>query len=455
MYDPLLMISPLDGRYHKKLSHLQQDANEFSLIKNRVLIEIAWFKALAKTPDIPNLPPLSNGDLEFLDQIIKNFNLSEARKIKTLEQQTNHDVKAVEYYLAQQFKQSTTLTPYIEFIHFACTSEDINNLAHGLMTKALVHNHLIQQIESLMTELLNCKTTYAAQPLLARTHGQTASPTTVGKEFAIFYARLQKQLHTLKNIPLLGKMNGATGNFNAHTVAYPELDWVAFSCEFIQSLGLTPNLFTTQIEPHDYLAEVFHCIERINTILMDYARDIWGYISLGYFKQKVLDQEVGSSTMPHKVNPIDFENAEGNLGISNAILHHMAQKLPISRWQRDLSDSTVLRNIGVGIAYADLGVQALCQGTKKLSMNVNNISADLAQAWEVLAEPLQTLMRKEQLANAYDTIKALTRGKPLEQTEYLQLLDQLPLSQEAKTQLAKLSPETYVGIAEKLATLDK
>jgi adenylosuccinate lyase len=450
--DTLNAITPIDGRYADKLISMNPLVSEFGLIKYRVIVEIEWFKALANCPDIKELPALSSSALNFLNQIAANFSETDATRVKLIEKKTNHDVKAVEYYLGELFSNNVDLKGKTHFLHFAATSEDINNLAYGLMLKDVLSVVISPTIQKLLSQLKQLSIEHASVPLLARTHGQSATPTTVGKEFAIFYSRLKQQYEVLGHIPIKGKCNGATGNFNAHSLAYPNIDWISFSEQFITDLGLTNNRLTTQIEPHDAMAGLFHCISRINTILIDCSRDCWGYISLGYFKQKLVSGEVGSSTMPHKVNPIDFENAEGNFGLSNALLHHMAEKLCISRWQRDLSDSTVLRNSGTAFSYAQLGFLSTLKGLSKLEINVEAISTDCSNAWEVLTEAVQTIMRKHGIADAYDQIKILSRGKALTQESYHQIIEQLALSEAAQNELNQLTPQLYLGLAEKLAS---
>jgi len=447
----LTAISPLDGRYHSKVATLGQYFSEYALIRYRLFVEVEWFKALAADSGITELPEFSRQAIDYLDQIYSDFNESEAEKIKQTESVTNHDVKAVEYYLKERIAENAELNNASEFIHFACTSEDINNLSHGLMLTngrdVLVSS--MKQTSSKVDELSNA---FANEPMLSRTHGQTASPTTMGKELRNVYHRLQKQLAQFENVACLGKINGAVGNYNAHVSAYPDMDWEDFSEKFVTSLGLQWNSHTIQIEPHDYMAELFHALERFNNILTDFNRDLWGYISLGYFKQKVVAGEVGSSTMPHKVNPIDFENSEGNLGLANSVLHHLASKLPISRWQRDLTDSTVLRNMGVGLGYSLLAYESINKGLNKLELNSQALADDLAQSWEVLAEAIQTVMRKHSIPEPYEKLKALTRGNAqINQTTLSDFIDSLELPEDEKSQLKALTPATYIGLAEKLA----
>jgi adenylosuccinate lyase len=444
----LLAISPPDGRYAKKIQALQPIFSEFGLIKYRVIVEISWLKHLYHEKIIATATPINFGPL---DQLAQDFSLSDAEKVKIIEQSTNHDVKAVEYFLQQFCEAHPDLNTLKSFWHFACTSEDINNLAYALMVKAGISDTLLPLHTKITTLLRQKSHDYAAIAMLARTHGQSATPTSMGKEFAVFLARLETQIQKLKNIKILGKCNGAVGNFNAHLIAYPEIAWDKVVEKFVHSLGLTYNAYVTQIEPHDYLAELFHSISRIDTLLIDLCRDMWTYISLGYFTQKLKANEVGSSTMPHKVNPIDFENAEGNLGVANALFEHMAAKLPISRLQRDLSDSTVLRNIGSGFAYAVIAYEALLTGLNKLELAPITIAADLNQHWEVLAEAVQTVMRRYEVADAYEKLKALTRGQGLDQKAYQAFVKELNIPENAKERLLKLTPDTYTGLAKELA----
>jgi adenylosuccinate lyase len=448
----LTALSPLDGRYGRKISALRRYFSEFGLIKHRVWVEVEWLKALAAAKEIAEVPELSAAAISFLDGIVENFSEDDAARVKEIEATTNHDVKAVEYFLKERSKQNDEIHRVNEFFHFACTSEDINNLSHGLMLKGaqeeiLAHGltHIIDKLHVMAHEL-------AALPMLSRTHGQPASPTTLGKEMANVAYRLQRVRVQLGDVEYLGKINGAVGNFNAHLSAYPELDWEAFAKKFVESLGLGFNPYTIQIEPHDYMAELFDAHVRTNTILIDLCRDVWGYVSLGYFKQKVKAGEVGSSTMPHKVNPIDFENAEGNFGMANAVLTHMAQKLPISRWQRDLTDSTVLRNMGVGLGYTLLGYESCLRGLDKLEANPAALSADLDGNWEVLAEPIQTVMRRYGVPNPYEQLKELTRGKGGITRKTLHgFIDGLNIPDAEKTRLKEMTPANYTGKAEELA----
>lgn len=447
----LTAVSPLDGRYASKTNSLREIFSEYGLIGFRVRVEIRWLQMLASHPGIAEIPQLSKEAFEHLQQIVENFSESEAREIKKIEQTTNHDVKAVEYFIRSRMQDHSELAKIVEFVHFACTSEDINNLAHALMLQAGRDRVLLPALEAILSRLIRLAQEYAETPMLSRTHGQTASPTTVGKEFANVAARLHRQLSQVRTVPLLGKINGAVGNYNAHLVAYPEIDWEDTACQFVQSLGLSWNPYTTQIEPHDYMAELFGAVVRTNTILLDLARDIWGYISQGYFKQKAISGEIGSSTMPHKVNPIDFENAEGNLGLANCVLSHMAEKLPVSRWQRDLTDSTVLRNMGVGFAYSLIAYESMKKGLGKLDLNPQRLASDLVKSWEVLAEPIQTVMRKYKIPQAYERLKELTRGQEISEEMLREFIQQLEIPAQEKERLLCLSPATYIGNAASLA----
>lgn len=447
----LTAISPVDGRYAEKLAALRPLCSEYGLIKQRIIVEIRWFQWLMQTKAIKELPVLSPQADQYLHQLIVQFDEQEAQYVKSIEQTTNHDVKAVEYYLKEKWAAHPELAPFQEFIHFACTSEDINNLAYGLICQAVRNECLLPAIQNIISQLRKLAKTYATQPMMARTHGQPASPTTVGKEFANFIYRLDRQYQSLITLPILGKFNGAVGNFNAHYAAYPHINWPVLAQQFVEQLGLQWNPYTTQIEPHDYLAELAHNLQRLNTILIDLARDLWGYISLNYFSQRKVEQEVGSSTMPHKINPIDFENAEGNLGIANALFTYLAQQLPTSRWQRDLVDSTVLRNVGVAFAHSLLAYQALSRGLAKLVVNPESMTCDLANHWELLAEPLQTVMRRYGIPNSYEKLKALTRGKTINQTMLHQFIDTLELPLDIKKELKSLTPQTYLGNAVKQA----
>ncbi len=451
---PLTNISPVDGRYANKTENLQNIASEYGLIKYRVIVEIAWLKHLAERPDIAELPFLSADAASFLDNIVANFSLEDAQRVKEIEATTNHDVKAIEYFLKEKITANEELFEAAEFIHFACTSEDINNLAYGLMLRDMRELVLIPSLKNVLENIDQRAKQYADVSILSRTHGQPASPSTMGKEFANVYARVNSQFSTFRAIKLLGKINGAVGNYNAHLIAYPFVDWEALSTKMIESLGLTSNPYTTQIEPHDYIAEYADALCRINTILIDFSRDVWSYIAIEYFKQKVVKDEVGSSTMPHKVNPIDFENAEGNLGIANALLKHFSAKLPISRWQRDLSDSTVLRNLGVAVAHCEIAYQSLLKGMSKLEINVDQLDIDLNKNIEVLAEPIQTIMRKNKVTGAYEKLKDLTRGQKMDIEKLETFISSLELPDDDKKQLQKLTASNYVGIAGKLARKD-
>lgn len=448
----LTALSPLDGRYSGKVGALRDHLSEFGLIRYRVLIEIEWFKALAAEPAIVEIPPLSEATLNQLDQIASQFSIADAEAIKTIERTTNHDVKAIEYWLRKQFAEIPEIANQLEFIHFACTSEDINNLSHALMLQASRETILLPALDALTSRLRELSHQLAGLPMLCRTHGQTASPSTLGKELANVVYRLQRAKKILSAVELPAKINGAVGNYNAHLSAYPALDWEQFSQRFVEARGLTFNPYTIQIEPHDGMAELYDAYARINTILIDLNRDIWGYISLGYFKQKVIAGEVGSSTMPHKVNPIDFENSEGNLGLANAVLRHLSEKLPISRWQRDLTDSTVLRNMGVALGHTLLGYESCLKGLGKMEANPQRLAEDLDNSWEVLAEPIQTVMRRYNIDNAYDRLKALTRGKGSLNRESLRtFIETLEIPEAEKQRLLSLTPSTYLGKAEALA----
>ena len=442
----LTAISPLDGRYGSKLLPLRDVFSEYGLIARRVQVEVRWLQCLAAHESIVEIPPFSSAATQFLNDLLHNFGPEEAAKIKQIEATTNHDVKAVEYFLKEAVASEPELAAVSEFIHFACTSEDINNLAHGLMLRDGL-TILLPPMRKIIDALADLAQQQAEQPMLSRTHGQTASPTTLGKELANVVARLQRQLQQLEAVTPLGKINGAVGNYNAHLATYPEVDWPNTAQHFVETLGLGWNPFTTQIEPHDYMAEIFDVMMRFNTILIDFNRDIWSYISLGYFKQRTIAGEVGSSTMPHKVNPIDFENSEGNLGLANALLSHLSQKLPISRWQRDLTDSTVLRNMGVGCAYELLAYQSCLKGIGKLQVNATRIDEDLNDSWEVLAEPIQTIMRRYGIPEPYEKLKALTRGQAITPTVLAKFIDSLDLPPEVKTSLRAMTPASYTGNA--------
>ena len=445
----LTALSPIDGRYASKVDSLRPYLSEFGLIHARVTVEVRWLQTLANHADIHEIQPFSAATNERLDAIVVNFSEADAMRIKDIERTTNHDVKAVEYFLKEKIADIDALKDAGEFIHFACTSEDINNLSHALMLKS-GRDVLAQSMQKIIDEIAALAETHADQPMLSRTHGQTASPTTLGKEMANVAYRLHRQLKQFNNVELLGKINGAVGNYNAHLSAYPQIDWAKNAEDFVTSLGLTFNPYTTQIEPHDYIAELFDALRRYNTILIDFNRDVWTYISLGYFKQKLKDGEVGSSTMPHKVNPIDFENSEGNLGIANAVLAHLGEKLPISRMQRDLTDSTVLRNMGVGFAQSLIAFDACLKGIGKLELNANRLNEDLALAQEVLAEPIQTVMRRYNVEKPYEKLKALTRGQAMTREMMVNFVngDELTAVPEAERQrLADLTPATYTGNA--------
>jgi adenylosuccinate lyase len=444
--ETLTALSPLDGRYASKVTPLREIFSEFGLIQRRVTVEIHWLRELANRPGIDEVPPLSPEANSLLQELLDNFSLADAQRIKAIESTTNHDVKAIEYFLKEKCQALPELAHISEFIHFACTSEDINNLSHGLMLKDGLAA-LLPLMTDIEARLVHLATTYADLPMLSRTHGQTASPTTLGKEMANVAARLRRQRQQLGKIELLGKINGAVGNYNAHSVTYPDINWSDVAQSVVGSLGLTWNPFTTQIEPHDYMAEIFDAVARFNTILIDFNRDVWGYISLGYFKQKTVAGEVGSSTMPHKVNPIDFENSEGNLGLANAVLKHLAEKLPISRWQRDLTDSTVLRNMGVGFGYSMLAFESALKGIGKLEVNEAKLAEDLDDAWEVLAEPIQTVMRRYGIPEPYEKLKALTRGQAITRDVLQAFIGQLALPDTAKEALLAMTPATYVGTA--------
>jgi adenylosuccinate lyase len=446
----LTALSPVDGRYGDKTKALRQSFSEFGLIKCRVQVEVRWLQALASHPEISEVPVFSLTADEMLNDIVEKFSIDDAQRIKDIERTTNHDVKAVEYFLKERTADNAELAKVTEFIHFACTSEDINNLSHGLMLKQGLNEVLIPYAEQIIDGLALLAEQNKSLPMMARTHGQPASPTTLGKEMANVAARLARQLEQIQHVPLLGKLNGAVGNYNAHLSAYPELDWQSLSKDFVESLGLQHNPYTTQIEPHDYIAELYDAIARFNTILIDFDRDIWGYIALGHFKQKTIAGEIGSSTMPHKVNPIDFENSEGNLGIANAILQHLSAKLPVSRWQRDLTDSTVLRNLGVGIGYALIAYQATLKGMSKLEVNSASLAKELDANWELMAEPIQTVMRRYGIEKPYEKLKELTRGKKVDSQAIAVFIDALDMPESAKKGLKDMTPASYIGDAIKL-----
>ena len=443
----LTAVSPVDGRYGGKTESLRPIFSEYGLIRHRVLVEVRWLQALAAHEGIPEVTTLSGHATNVLNAIFDNFSEEDARRVKNIERTTNHDVKAVEYFLKEKIAGNAELEAISEFIHFACTSEDINNLAYALMLREARGQVLLPTMDNVINAIVALAHNNADVPLLARTHGQPATPTTVGKEMANVVYRLRRQRELLTQVPMLGKINGAVGNYNAHMIAYPEIDWQGFAEKFVTDLGLDWNPYTTQIEPHDYIAEMFDAIARFNTVLIDFSRDVWGYISLGYFKQKTIAGEVGSSTMPHKVNPIDFENAEGNFGIANALFDHLAAKLPISRWQRDLSDSTVLRNLGVGVAHTVIGLESLLRGISKLETNPQRTVADLDATWEVLAEAVQTVMRRYGIEKPYEKLKELTRGKGITAESMRVFIDGLEIPADAKQRLRGLTPAGYIGNA--------
>jgi len=445
--DSLTAISPIDGRYGSKTASLRPLFSEYGLIHHRLQVEIRWLQALAACSEITEVPAFSAEAVTLLDDIVAGFDSTEAQRIKSIEATTNHDVKAVEYYLKERVAGNAELEAVSEFIHFACTSEDINNLSHGLMLTAgrdRVVLPLVREIEQMISALAH---RHADVAMMSRTHGQPASPTTLGKEMANVAYRIRRQLEQIERVEILGKINGAVGNYNAHLSAYPNIDWQALAREFVESLGLVWNPYTTQIEPHDYIAELFDAISRLDTILIDFSRDVWGYISIGYFRQKTVEGEVGSSTMPHKVNPIDFENAEGNLGIANAIFAHLGQKLPISRWQRDLTDSTVLRNLGTGLGHVLIALESLKRGIGKLEIDAQAIADDLDRNWEVLAEPIQTVMRRYGIEAPYEKLKALTRGQKIDAAAVRQFISTLDIPEAARQHLLALTPATYIGNA--------
>lgn len=447
----LLALSPLDGRYAGKVDALRPIFSEYGLIKARARVEIEWLLALAAEPGIAELPPFADAAAARLRALADGFSVADAARVKEIERTTNHDVKAVEYFIKERLKNDAELGPALEFVHFACTSEDINNLSYALMLNEARQTVLLPKLDALIEKLRSMAHAHAALPMLSRTHGQTASPTTVGKELANVVARLRRQGEQLAAVSLGGKINGAVGNYNAHVASYPDVDWPAFAQRFVESLDLDFNAYTTQIEPHDGIAEIADAQKRVDTICVDLCRDIWGYISLGYFKQAVKAGEVGSSTMPHKVNPIDFENAEGNFGIANALFEHFAAKLPISRWQRDLTDSTVLRALGTAFGHALIGYDALLRGLDKLSANPDRLAADLDASWEVLAEAVQTVMRRHGLPNPYEQLKSLTRGQGITETSMREFIRSLDLPETDKRRLLDMTPGDYTGLAEKLA----
>ena len=443
----LTAISPVDGRYGTKTEDLRPIFSELGLMKHRVLVEIRWLQALAAHPSIPEVPALSGHALKLLNGIFEGFSEEDAHRIKNIERTTNHDVKAVEYFLKEHIAGNAELEAVSELIHFGCTSEDINNLSHALMLREGRGQVLIPQMDEVIEAVRGLAHDLAGAPMLSRTHGQPASPTTLGKEMANVAYRLDRQRNQVADIRLLGKINGAVGNYNAHLAAYPDIDWAELARNFVESFGLDWNPYSTQIEPHDYMAELFDSIARFNTVLTDFCRDIWSYISLGYFRQKMRTGEVGSSTMPHKVNPIDFENAEGNLGLANAIFGHLAQKLPISRWQRDLTDSTLLRNLGVAFAHTSIALQSALRGIAKLESDEERLAADLDASWEVLAEPVQTVMRRYGIERPYERLKDLTRGHRITREDLARFIDSLDIPEDAKARLKALTPGTYIGSA--------
>ena len=443
----LLAISPLDGRYKSKCEDLAPYFSEFALMRYRVLVEVKWLQKLSEHDQIDELQAISDRGLEYLNGLVESFSIADAQRIKAIEATTNHDVKAVEYFIKEKFENNTELSGQLEFVHFACTSEDINNLAYALMMRDGRDKVLLNQMREIENQLAQLANNFADQPMLSRTHGQPASPSTIGKEFANVAHRLRRQIAQIESSEILGKINGAVGNYNAHLAAYPSIDWQATAKEFVEGLGLSWNPYTTQIEPHDYVAELFDAVCRFNTVLIDFNRDIWAYISLGYFKQRTIAGEVGSSTMPHKVNPIDFENSEGNLGIANAIMTHLSEKLPISRWQRDLTDSTVLRNIGTGLAYSLIAYRATMKGIAKLELNAQAVDEDIDSSWEILAEPIQTVMRRYRIEKPYEKLKELTRGKQIDQQSVQKFIKNLTIPESAKQELLQLTPRKYLGNA--------
>ena len=448
--EQLLAVSPIDGRYSKKVEHLRAIFSESALMRYRVITEITWLEYLSECDQLDQIPPMTSEVSNGLKKIQSDFTLKDATRIKEIESKINHDVKAIEYFLKEKIEAIEEGVNYTSFIHFACTSEDINNISYALMLKDGV-GEIIKSIEQVIEKLKMQSHAWAGHSMLSRTHGQPASPSTMGKEIANFVSRLDRQLVLLKNAEYLAKMNGAVGNYNAHSIAYPKVDWESVSNGYIDSLGLSFNPYTTQIEPHDWMAELFHTIIRINNIFLDLSRDIWMYISIGYFKQVVNESEVGSSTMPHKVNPIDFENAEGNIGLANAILDHLASKLTISRMQRDLSDSTAQRNIGTAFAQSEIAIQSLLKGLSKIEISKESLKQDLMDNWEILAEPIQTILRRENIPNAYENLKDLTRGQKLNEEKLNQFIDSLDVTESVKDEMKALTPESYTGIAESLA----
>lgn len=445
--DSLTAISPIDGRYAAKTANLRELFSEYGLMRHRLLVEVRWLQALADSAEINEVPEFSPAAMAKLESILAEFDPVRAQRIKDIEKTTNHDVKAIEYFLKEEVAEHAELEAVAEFIHFACTSEDINNLSHGLILQSGRDTVLLPRLDAVVNLITDLAREHAASAMMSRTHGQPATPTTLGKEMANFAYRLQRQLRQIRGVEILGKFNGAVGNYNAHFAAYPEVDWPRVAQQFVESLGLAWNPYTTQIEPHDYIAELFDAMVRSNTILIDFSRDIWSYIAIGYFRQKTIAGEVGSSTMPHKVNPIDFENAEGNLGIANAILTHLAQKLPMSRWQRDLTDSTVLRNLGSGFGHMLIALDSLQRGIAKLEVNTDAMTADLEQNWELLAEPIQTVMRRYGIEQPYEKLKALTRGRKIDAKILREFIEALDLPEAARQELIELTPATYIGNA--------
>lgn len=449
--DNLTAISPVDGRYGEITAALRNVFSEYGLIRYRILVEIQWLQDLSAHEGISEVGPFSVPTNQFLDSILEEFSLQDGKRIKELEKVTNHDVKAIEYFLKEKAAAHEEIKSCTAFLHFACTSEDINNLSHGLMLTDARNQFLLPPLQEIINNLTELAEKYAAQPMLARTHGQPASPTTLGKELGVFITRLQRQIKQFSEVQILGKMNGAVGNFNAHRAAYPELDWMQISRDFVESLGLIWNPHTTQIEPHDYMAEYFHVLIRLNTILTDLCRDLWGYISLGYFRQRVVAGEIGSSTMPHKVNPIDFENAEGNFGLANGIFGHLAEKLPVSRWQRDLSDSTVIRNMGTAIAHCYIAYRSCNKGLERLEADPDKLNSDLNDNWVILAEAVQTVMRRYGIENSYEQLKDLTQGRSVDRNSLSEFIRSLKIPEQAKQGLLDLTPASYTGNAEQQA----
>ena len=448
---PLTALSPLDGRYAARANILRDLFSEYGLMRHRVKVEVQWLQALADEPGVAEVPALSPAGRQRLDDLVHAFGLETAHEVKKIEDITNHDVKAVEYYLKKQIADDAELAKISEFLHFACTSEDINNLSYALMLHEARSQHLLGMMDRIVERLRGLAHRYAEIPMLSRTHGQPASPTTLGKEIANIAYRLRRIREQFANVTILGKMNGAVGNYNAHLAAYPDVDWQNLSSDFVKSLGLEWTPYTIQIEPHDFMAEYFDALARFNTVLLDMCRDVWGYISLGYFKQKLIEGEVGSSTMPHKINPIDFENAEGNLGLGTAVLRHFAEKLPVSRWQRDLSDSTVLRNIGVGIGHSVLAYESFLKGLTKLEVDADRMAADLDANWEVLAEAVQTVMRRHGIEEPYEKLKTLTRGRHIDADSLREFIRDLDIPNDDKARLLAMTPATYIGLAAQLA----